>query len=63
MDAEIRLIFDRVLTFAVPAIVFAALDRPVIAAISIPVTPVVSDSTRSTFLTMSRVLAIVLLVV
>ncbi|KAF8738185.1 hypothetical protein AX14_011601 [Amanita brunnescens Koide BX004] len=52
-----------VLTFAVPAIVFAALDRPVIAAISIPVTPVVSDSTRSTFLTMSRVLAIVLLVV
>ncbi|KAK2466427.1 hypothetical protein APHAL10511_002069 [Amanita phalloides] len=52
-----------VLTFVIPAAIFAALDRPVIATVSIPVTPAVSDATRSTFLTISRALAIVLLVV
>ncbi|KAF8631279.1 hypothetical protein AX15_002605 [Amanita polypyramis BW_CC] len=52
-----------VLTFVIPAAIFAALDRQVIASIPIPVTPVVSDTTRATFLVISRILSIVLLVV
>ncbi|KAM6495645.1 hypothetical protein JOM56_008351 [Amanita muscaria] len=51
-----------VLTLVIPAAIFAALDRPVIAAIQIPTTPVVSDDTRHIFLVLSRIIAFILFV-